>query len=162
MARAATYRTQSFLPRGRVLLVDSDRKDLQYYTALLWHLGYVVRPFASYQEAQCCLEREPIDIVIASQGGPAFEAHGLLELVLARHRRTPVVVLTRCLDMRCYLEAMQMGAVDYIEKPLALTDIEYLITTHAQPRLIETPVGSNRDLSVRQGVFFASPGGELV
>lgn len=162
MARTAIYQTQSFLPRGRVLLVDSDRKDLQYYTALLWHLGYVVRPFASYQEAQRCLEREPIDIVIASQGGPAFEAHGLLELVLARNRRTPVVVLTRCLDMGCYLEAMQLGAVDYVEKPLAVADIEYLITTHAQPRLIETRMGSNRGFSVRQGVLFEPPGGEFV
>jgi two-component system OmpR family response regulator len=135
------------------LLVDADPKDLQYYTALLWHLGYVVRAFTSYQEAERCLLREPIDIVIVNQGSPAFEAHRLLELVLARNRRTPVVVLTHCLDMGCYLEAMQMGAVDYLEKPLALSEVEYLVTTYAQPRVVETRLDTNLDAPVRRGIL---------
>jgi DNA-binding NtrC family response regulator len=45
-----------------------------------------------------------------------------------------VVVLTRCLEMNCYLEAMQLGAVDYLEKPLAPAEFEHLVTTHCQPR----------------------------
>jgi DNA-binding NtrC family response regulator len=44
------------------------------------------------------------------------------------------VVLTRCLEMNCYLEAMQLGAVDYLEKPLAPAEFEHLVTTHCQPR----------------------------
>jgi len=47
------------------------------------------------------------------------------------------VVLTHCLHMGCYLEAMQLGAVDYLEKPLTPADVEHLLTTHAQPRLFE-------------------------
>ncbi|MBZ5669397.1 MAG: response regulator [Acidobacteriia bacterium] len=140
MARSADLqfnRPCSFLPRGRVLLVDEDGNDLRYYTALLWRLGYVVRPFASYQEAESCLQREPIDFIMVNQGSPAFEARGLVERALARNRRTPVVVLTHCLDMSCYLEAMQLGAVDYLEKPLAPADVEHLVTTHAQPGLLE-------------------------
>jgi DNA-binding NtrC family response regulator len=140
MARAAdpqVNRPHSFLPRGRVLLVDQDGNDLRYYTALLWHLGYVVRSFASYQEAERCLQHEPIDFVMVNQGSPAFEARGLVERVLARNRRTPVVVMTHSLDIGCYLEAMQLGAVDYLEKPLAPADVEHLVTTHLQPRLFE-------------------------
>lgn len=140
MARSADLefnRPSFFLPRGRVLLVDEDGNDLRYYTALLWRLGYVVRPFASYQEAESCLQREPIDFIMVSQGGPAFEARGLVERALARNRRTPVAVLTHCLHMGCYLEAMQLGAVDYLEMPLAPADVEYLVTTHAQPRVFQ-------------------------
>ena len=159
MARAVVPRTQSFLPRGRALLVDADPKDLQYYTALLWHLGYVVRSFASYQEAESCLLCEPIDIVIVNQGSVAFEAHRLLELVLARNRRTPVVVLTRCLDMGCYLEAMQMGAVDYVEKPLAPDAVEYLVTTYAQPHLMETKLDAGLDFPLLRGTISGPPEG---
>jgi DNA-binding NtrC family response regulator len=36
--------------------------------------------------------------------------------------------------MGCYLEAMQLGAVDYVEKPLTPGEIEHLITTYFQPR----------------------------
>ena len=126
--------TQSALPRGRALLVDEDEKNLKYFAALMCHLGYAVRLSANFQEAERCLEHEPFDFVIVSQGSPAFEVHHLVELTLARNRHTPVVVLTRCLEMNCYLEAMQLGAADYLEKPLAPAEFERLVTTHCQPR----------------------------
>jgi two-component system phosphoglycerate transport system response regulator PgtA len=125
---------QPCLARGSVLLVDGDEKDLKYFTTLLGRMGYSVRAFANYQEAEGCLERERFDSVIVSQGSPAFEAHRLLELTLARDRHTPVLVLTRCLEMHCYLEAMQLGAADYLEKPLAPAEFERLVTTYFEPR----------------------------
>ena len=71
---------------------------------------------------------------MAAQGSPALEALPLVELTLARNRHTPVVVLTRYLEMSCYPEAMQLGAADYLEKPLAPAEFEHLVTTHCQPR----------------------------
>ena len=50
--------TQPCLSRGRVLLVDEDEKDLKYFTTLLGHMGYSVRAFTDYQEAEGCLEHE--------------------------------------------------------------------------------------------------------
>jgi FixJ family two-component response regulator len=32
--------------------------------------------------------------------------------------------------MRCYLEAMQMGASDYLEKPVSPTDLLQFVRTH--------------------------------
>ena len=107
--------TQSSLPCGRILLVDEDEKDLKYFTTLLGRMGYSVRAFLNYREAEECLEHEHFDFVIVSQGSPAFETHDLVQLTLARDRRTPVVVLARCLEMKCYLEAMQLGVADYLE-----------------------------------------------
>jgi DNA-binding NtrC family response regulator len=86
------------------------------------------------REAEGSLEQEHFDFVIVSQGSPAFETHDLVQLSLARDRHTPVVVLTRCLEMKCYLEAMQLGAADYLEKPLAPAEFEYLVTTHCKPQ----------------------------
>jgi FixJ family two-component response regulator len=57
-----------------------------------------------------------------------------VELTLARDRRTPVVVLTRCLEMNCWLEAMQLGAADSLEKLLAPAEVEDMVTTYGQPR----------------------------
>ena len=126
--------TQSSLPRGRGLVVDEDEKDLKYFTTLLGRMGYSVRAFTNYQEAERCLEHEHFDFVIVNQGSPAFEAHQIVERTLERNRRTPVVVLARCMEMNCYLEAMQLGAVDYLEKPLAPAEFERLVTTHCEPR----------------------------
>ena len=127
------HHTQFLLPRGRILLVDEDEKDLRYFTTLLGRMGYSVRAFVNYREAEGCLEREHFDSVIVSQGSPAFEAHNLVQLALVRDRHTPVVVLTRCLEMNCYIEAMQLGAVDYLEKPLRPAEFERLVTTHCRP-----------------------------
>ncbi len=130
-------RTQDFsLPRGRAMVVDQDHKDLQTYTGTLRRLGFEVKQFTNYQEASRCLEEETPDFIFVNQGSRAFEAREVVESALARDRRTPVVVLARSLDMGCYLEAMQLGAVDYVEKPLAPSQVEYLVTTHLQPRVL--------------------------
>jgi DNA-binding NtrC family response regulator len=128
------HHTQFLLPRGRILLVDEDEKDLRYFTTLLGRMGYSVRAFMNYREAEGTMEHEHFDFAIVNQGSAAFEAHRLLELALAQNRHTPVVVLTRCLEMSCYLEAMQLGAVDYLEKPLPPAEFERLVTAHCQPQ----------------------------
>lgn len=119
--------------RRRVLVVDEDSNDLQYYAAILQQQGYEVRTCNTYLEGDECLRCGPYDIIIVSQGSHAFEGRSLLERVLAIDRRTPVLVLTRCVDMDCYLEAMQMGAVDYLEKPLTPAELAHVIETHLRP-----------------------------
>ena len=122
--------TQSSRPRGRILLVDEGEEDLKYFTTLLGRMGYSVRAFLNYREAEGCLEHEHFDFLIVSQGSPAFETRDLVQRTLARDRHKPVVVLTRCLEMNCYLEAMQLGAADYLEKPLTPTEFERVVKTH--------------------------------
>ena len=123
--------TQFSIPRGRALLLDDDEKDVKYFTSLLEGLAYSVRAFTNYREAEGCLEHEPFDFIVVS---PAFEAHRLMELTLARRRHTPVVLLTRCLEMNCCFAAMQLGAADDLEKSLSPTEFVHLVTTHCQPR----------------------------
>ena len=125
------------LPCGNALVVDQDRKDLQTYAGVLHRMGFNVSSFTNYQEASNCLERETPDFILVNQGGAAFEARSLVECVLARNRRIPVVVLAQFLHMACYLEAMQLGAADYVEKPLGPSQVERLVTTHWQPAALE-------------------------
>jgi len=125
-----------FLTRRKLLLVEEDFRDLRYYAAVLQEQGYEVRTCASYGEGLRSVGGESFDFIIVSQGSRAFEGRTLLERILTIDRRTPVLVLTRCVDMRCYLEAMQMGAVDYLEKPLAPPDLARVIETHLRPQNI--------------------------
>ncbi len=126
-------RPDSFRARGSALVVDQNPKDLQGYTWVLRSMGFEVKTFTNYQEASRCLDKEIPDFVLVNQGSREFEARSVLEHALAHDRHTPVVVLAQSLDMSCYLEAMQMGAVDYVEKPLAPAQVERLVTTHSTP-----------------------------
>ena len=125
-----------FATVGKVLLVEPDSRDRQYYSGILRQRGFEVCACASFPEGLKCLESGPVDLVVLNQGSNAFEGRALLERALMIDRRLPVVVLTRAVDMNCYLEAMQLGAVDYLEKPLAPEEIAHVVTTHVRPRVV--------------------------
>ncbi len=59
---------QPLLPRGRILLVDEEEEDLKGFTTLSGRMGFSVRAFRDYREAEGCLGHECFDFVIASQG----------------------------------------------------------------------------------------------
>jgi len=100
------------VPRGKALLVDEYPEDLQFYSTILEAYGYQVRRCSSYHEGVHCLGDEVFDFVIVSQGTPNFEGSWVLMRATEVNPRLPVLVVARCLDMDCYLKAMQLGALD--------------------------------------------------
>jgi DNA-binding response OmpR family regulator len=117
----------------RFLLVDEDRNDLTHYRALLEEQGNIVFASDSYEGAARSLEDEPFDFILVGQGTSAFEGRLVVERALRLEQRRPVVILSRCLDMDCYLEAMQLGAADYLEKPVDPAELARVISTHWRP-----------------------------
>jgi len=118
--------------KQRVLVVDDDLNDLLYFSAILQREGYEVRSLASYKEAADCFDSETFDLVIVSQGTAAFEGRSVLARAFEKNHGIPVFVLSRSSDIDCYLEAMQMGAFDYREKPLAASDLAEMVASHLQ------------------------------
>jgi len=128
----------TFIQRGiefttrpkKVLLVDEEAGDLRTLRLTLEGQGFEVFTCATHEAGVQCLETKPFDFVVVSQGSQAFEGRSLLERANQLDRRQPVLVLTRCLDMPCYLEAMQLGAIDYLEKPVPPADLLRFVRTH--------------------------------
>ena len=118
----------------RVLLVDEDANDLRSYSSLFEQEGYAVRACATYADALRWLESEVCDFIIVSQGSHKFEGRSVLKRANEIDRGLPVLVLARCHDVRCYLEAIQLGAMDYLEKPLPPQELLRLVKNHLRPR----------------------------
>ncbi len=106
------------MSKGRAFVVDEDRGDLAYYRSTLHRAGWTVSTCSSYAQALNILKSESFDLVVLSQGTCSFEGRQVLERALMMDRTRPVVVVARSLDMGCYLEAMRMGAADYLEGPV--------------------------------------------
>jgi two-component system, NtrC family, phosphoglycerate transport system response regulator PgtA len=117
-----------------LLVVDDDYSDMCAYCRLLRQAGYAVRGCSSYSEGKACLDQEPADLVIVGQGTPAFEGREVLQRAIEKDRHTPVLALTRSVDMNCYLEAMQLGAFDYLEKPVSASQVLDLVAAYLRNR----------------------------
>jgi DNA-binding response OmpR family regulator len=131
-ATHATLDESQSNPTAKVLLVDEDCEDLESNCSILEKQGYEVRACTSLVEGIHCLDDEPFDFVVVCQGSHRFEGRYVLERAIEIDRHRPVVVLTRSHDMSCYLEAMQLGAVDYFEKPMSPLDVARVLRTHSR------------------------------
>ena len=126
----------------RVLLVDEDEHDLRHFTMLLEQMDFSVWAFTDYREAERFLAQGNFDLVIVGQGGSDLETCRLAQFTLGRERYTPVVVLTRRLEIKGYVRAMQLGASEYLEKHLTPTEFKRVVLTHSEPRQAEKPASA--------------------
>lgn len=120
-------------PMSRILLVDEDEDDLDYHARMLEGQGHYVVRSGSFDEGRSLVGAEEFDIAFVSQGGPAFAGRSLVEHLCASGVRIPVVVLTQHCDLRRYLEVMHLGAVDYLEKPVAPAELRRVLRSALQP-----------------------------
>ena len=100
-----------------VVLILEEPQDLESYGASLRDRGYETLICNSPGEAINSFETESVSLVIVGQDTPRFEGRQVLERCLKLHPEVPVLVVARVLDMHYYLEAMDMGAIDYLERP---------------------------------------------
>lgn len=111
-----------------VLLIFDEPQDLETYGAYLRDSGYKTLMCASPSEGIDSLETESVSLAIVSQGTCAFEGRPVLERSLQLHPKVPVLVVARALDRRCYFEAMDLGAIDYLERPEP-SDLAWVVDT---------------------------------
>jgi DNA-binding NtrC family response regulator len=111
-----------------LLLIFEEPQDLEIYGTWLRSIGYRTLMCSSLTEGIHFLETEAIFLVIVSQGTSVFEGRPVLERALQLHPKVPALVVARVLDMRCYFEAMDLGAIDYLERPAPL-DMVWVVDT---------------------------------
>lgn len=117
----------------RVLLAEENENDLRSYCAVLQRQGYEVLACGAWSDAMSLLADGHFDFIVVSQGTCAFEGRCVLERSVEINRRVPVLILAAWHDMRCYLDAMQLGAIDYLEKPRNAVDLARFVDAHMPP-----------------------------
>jgi two-component system C4-dicarboxylate transport response regulator DctD len=126
------FARQNLKQPGKVLVVDEEADDLKLFGQILENQGFEVSASTTFEGGVQYLNADHFDFVVVSQGGPAFEGRRVLKRAGELDRHLPVVVLTRSLDMPCYLESMQLGAIDYLEKPVEAQDLVRLVEGHVR------------------------------
>jgi len=119
---------------AKLLIVDEEAGDLRTLCSILEGQGFEVFACASYEAGIQFLEIEPFDFVLVSQGTKAFEGRKVLTRARELDRHLPVLVVARCLEIPCYLDAMHLGATDYMVKPISPTRLLGFVRAHIQYR----------------------------
>jgi len=117
-------------PRSTVLLVDEDSEYLEHVRKIAQGMGHSVHACNSYAEGIRQLESGAFEFIVVGQGSRFFEGRCVVERAIKIDRQLPVVVVARQLEMECYLEAMQLGAIDYVADPSWGAEIARLLHNH--------------------------------
>ena len=113
----------SVSPAPMVFVVDDDASVRKSLTRLLTGAGFEVEPFSSVQaflarrryDGPCCLV---LDVRM-----PGLTGLDLQEALTAAGRLLSIVFITGFVDVRESVRAMKGGAVDFLTKPVAATEL---------------------------------------
>lgn len=103
---------------GRVLLVDDDASLLRAIKRLLVQAGYAVVTASDGNEAVAALGQSAFDAVVSDVSMPGLTGVELLRAVRELDADLPVLLATGSPSMQTAMEAIEMGAARYFEKPV--------------------------------------------
>jgi DNA-binding NtrC family response regulator len=109
-----------------ILLVDDDRQLCISVGRTLQRFGYDVTTAHDGGEALDILAGTTVDLVISDLRMPNVNGIELMEEIKRRKIDVPVVFLTAYGEVESYMDLMNMGAFDYLNKPI---DVEELLNT---------------------------------
>jgi FixJ family two-component response regulator/GGDEF domain-containing protein len=109
------------MPRARILAVDDQLYFRVFLEDLLTQEGYEVCTASGGEEALHLFERGDFDVVLTDLVMPGLDGTQLVQRVKALRPEQEVVVITSVGDVKTAVEAMKLGATDYLLKPIDRT-----------------------------------------
>jgi DNA-binding response OmpR family regulator/DNA-binding transcriptional ArsR family regulator len=145
----------------RILVVDDDAVFREELSELLRDDEHTVTSAPSVAKAVEALEHEEFDVVLTDLKMPRQSGLDLLRVVRGRWPRSLVVMLTGYATVGTALEAMKLGAFDYVQKPFKIEQVRETLRLVAQEHEFEAPPGAGRD-PFREAQALASGSGHEV
>ena len=134
-----------------ILIVEDDITFSLMLTTWLGKKGFVVRSSSSVSDAKRRLGEEAFDLVISDLRLPDSDGIDLLKWLKNTHPSLPLIMMTSYAEIQTAVQAMKLGAADYIAKPLnpdeLLGKIKELV--HVEEKApTRVPVSSAPDLYI--------------
>ena len=123
----------------KILLVEDEANIRNLVSTMLDSAGYQVLTAGTCATAKVLYGSHRPDLIILDLGLPDRDGRSLLELV-RQESATPVIVLSARSDEQDKVDALDMGANDYITKPFG--SAELLARVRSALRSIHQTVGS--------------------
>ena len=110
-------------PSGQLLIVDDDPELLQFLLEELSQDSIVCQGANCGAEALLLLRQQHFDLVVLDWNLPDFNGLEICRRLRSSGDTTPVLMLTAHHDLEDRVQALDLGADDYITKPFELEEL---------------------------------------
>ena len=126
------------MPKARILAVDDQRYFRELIEEFLTAEGFEAQTASSGEEALHLLERSAFDIVLTDLVMPGMDGSELVHRVKSRNPEQDIVVVTGVVDVKTAVDAMKLGASDYLLKPFDRRALALCLESILQKRRLQT------------------------
>ncbi len=128
----------------KILLADDEPQILALLSEFLGSRGYTVRAVADGREALKAVQEEEFHLALLDLGLPGFSGLELLSRIKEQAPHTEVILFTGHAGMDSALQALRLGAYDYLLKSeLRLDNLQAVVVRALERRRLDL---SNREL----------------
>ncbi|MCE0559330.1 sigma-54 dependent transcriptional regulator [Motilimonas sp. E26] len=117
-----------------VLLVDDDQDVLEAYAHLMSIISLTTKMANDPTRALLWLQPDWIGVVLLDMYMPQMNGMDLLKQIKELDDNIPVIVITGHGDIPMAVEAVKLGAVDFLEKPIDPPELLRLVKKHLELR----------------------------
>ncbi len=145
---------------SRILVVDDERNLRESLSEALHQAGYDVQTAANGKEAYAILQAERLDLLLCDWRMPEMDGAALLKLLHEEGRLVdlPALVITAHGTSNNAIEAIQLGAYDFLTKPFDLDEVLVTIRRALEHASLQKEVAHLR----QQVAGVAARSGEII
>ncbi|MBI4774260.1 MAG: response regulator [Deltaproteobacteria bacterium] len=111
----------------QVLLVDDEAEFMETLIKRMRKRNVDIAGVKSGEEALSALDRSPADVVVLDVRMPGMDGIETLKQIKKRHPLTEVIMLTGHANMEVAVQGMELGAFDYLMKPMDIDELLYKV-----------------------------------
>ncbi len=124
---------------ANVLVVDDEKTVCDSCERILSERGYSVRTALNGEEGIRHLENEPFDLMVVDLRMPGTDGIGVIKQARERRPETVILVITGYASVASAVEAMKLGAADYLPKPFTPDELSVAAAKALERRIGVTP-----------------------
>jgi DNA-binding response OmpR family regulator len=113
---------------GRILIVDDERINLDFFDVMLSKLGFQVEKAADGEEAlekivECSPDLVILDNIMPKLTGWEVTRRLKTEKEYRKYRTTPIIMFSAMNEVQDKIEGLELGVDDYITKPFNFSEV---------------------------------------
>ena len=111
----------------RILVVDDEENARMALSKILTREGYDVASAGNGYEALNYLRDKEVELIITDINMPEMNGMAFLRELNRSHPASNVIMITAYGEVESYIEAMNLGAFEYINKPVKFDELNKII-----------------------------------